>query len=181
MFPKPSRDAQPRRRYGLLLVAALAGLATAALVSVAAAKTFTLEVAKGAQVMQNGAMSSENIAVNSRGRAAYTLSGDTKSHPKCTKANGCFTFWNPLTVAARKKPSKAPGIRGRLATWHRGGVHQVTLNGHPLYTFVADKSRDIANGNGIVSFGGTWHVVKTSRSSSSPTTSTGTGTNPYGY
>ncbi len=177
MPAKSSRDAARPRRYGLLLVAALAGLATAALVSVAVAKTFTLEIAKGAEVVHSGAMSSENIVVSSRGHAAYTLSGDTKSHPKCTKANGCFAFWKPVTVAAGRKPTKAPGIRGKLATWHRSGVHQVTLNRHPLYTFVEDKAKDVANGDGIPSFNGTWHVIKTSKGSSSGTTSTGT--NPY--
>ena len=36
----------------------------------------------------------------------------------------------------------------------------MTLNGHPLYTFEGDGDKaGVANGNGIVAFGGTWHVV----------------------
>ena len=55
------------------------------------AKTFTLQVAKDATVMNTaGKTSTENIAVNPHGRAVYLLSGDKKSHPECTKANGCL-------------------------------------------------------------------------------------------
>jgi predicted lipoprotein with Yx(FWY)xxD motif len=36
----------------------------------------------------------------------------------------------------------------------------VTLNGRPLYTFALDKGKKgSAKGEGIVAFGGTWHVV----------------------
>lgn len=187
MFQLPRVGARPRR-FALIIVTALVGVATAALVSVAVAKTFTLEIAKGVKVSNitnPSAMTKvENVAANSHGRAVYTLSGDGKRHPKCTKSNGCFGFWPPVTVASGKKPSKAPAIKGRLGVWHRGRINQVTLNGHPLYTFSVDKAKGSAHGDGIATFGGVWHVIKTSRGvSSSGTSSTGTTptTNPYGY
>jgi len=37
---------------------------------------------------------------------------------------------------------------------------QVTVNGAPVYTFSGDASAGSTNGEGINSFGGTWHVVK---------------------
>ncbi len=158
-----TRVLRPAPRYGTKIAAATiavtAGFAAAALVGVALAKAFTLQVAKNARVTnQSGTTKSENIAVNSRGFAVYTLTGDSKSHPKCTKANGCFTFWPPLKVSSPKQLSKATGIKGKLGVWHRDGFFQVTLAGHPLYRYAGDTQRHSATGEGVVSFGGTWHV-----------------------
>lgn len=166
-----------RHRPAVLTLAALTGFATALLVGVALAKTFTLQVAKNAKVTNQTRMTTtENIVVNSRDRAVYDLTGDSKKHPECTKANGCFSFWPPVTVSSAKKLSKAPGIRGRLGVWHRDGFFQVTLNGRPLYRFAPDSQPDHATGEGIRSFGGTWHALKTGSSPSGGGTTTMTGT-----
>jgi predicted lipoprotein with Yx(FWY)xxD motif len=163
-----------RRRYVAAVVAALAGLASAALVGLAVAKTLTLQVANGASVTnQSGSTKTEGIVVNARGRAVYTLSGDTTSHPKCTKANGCFSFWPPVTVSSAKSLSKAAGVKGKLGTFKRNGLTQVTLSGHPLYTFANDHKRANATGEGVNAFGGIWHVVKDAGSGQS-SSSTGT-------
>jgi hypothetical protein len=54
--------------------------------------------------------------------------------------------------------------------------------------FSLDSQARAATGEGIVSFGGTWHVVKATASkkaanhnTTSTSTSTGTTTSPYGY
>jgi predicted lipoprotein with Yx(FWY)xxD motif len=157
------------------LVAAVAGFATAALVGVALAKTFTLQVAKNAKVTNTtGTTAHENIVVNSRGRAAYVLTGDSKHHAECTKAGGCFKFWPPVKVSSAKKLSKVRGVKGKLGVWHRDGFFQVTLGGHPLYTFAGDTQKHAATGEGIRSFGGTWHVIKASNAKGSTTTSSTT-------
>jgi predicted lipoprotein with Yx(FWY)xxD motif len=164
-------------KFAAAAVAGLVGFAIAAMLGVAVAKTFTLEVAKNARVTnQLGMTMRENIVVTSRGRALYTLSGDSQRHPKCTKGNSCFRFWPPLTVSSRQALSKAPGIGGKLGVWHRDGFVQVTLGGHPLYRFAPDSQRDHATGEGIHSFGGTWHVVKAAGSSGARTTTTMTTT-----
>lgn len=180
--PKPSGAARSRR-LAIVLVTALLGVGTAALAAVAVAKTFTLTIARNASVTNANThvTTQANIVTASRGMAVYTLSGDTKSHPKCTKANGCFSFWPPVRVSSASKLSKAPGIKGTLGTWRRDGFIQVTLSGHPLYTFASD-SRDHATGDGFVGFKGTWHVIKTSADTAggSMTTTTGTTTtSPY--
>lgn len=161
------RPARPRgAKIAAAIIAATAGFGAAALVGVALAKTLTLQVAKNARVTnQSGMTKIENIAVNSRGFAVYMLSGDSKSHPKCIKANGCFSFWPPLRVSSAKQLSKATGIKGRLGVWHRDGFSQVTLAGHPLYRYAGDSQRRSATGEDIVSFGGTWHVEKAAGSS----------------
>jgi predicted lipoprotein with Yx(FWY)xxD motif len=153
----------PKVAIGTVVV--LAGFATAALVGVAIARGFTLKVAKSAQVTnQAGSTASEAIAVNSHGFAVYELTGDSRTHRECTKAKGCFSFWPPVTVTSRKNLKKAPGVKGRLGVWHRDGFLQVTLAGHPLYRYAGDSNRDIATGQGIQSFGGTWHVIKVASS-----------------
>jgi predicted lipoprotein with Yx(FWY)xxD motif len=176
-----------RRVHVVIVIAALAGLASAALVGMAVAKTLTLQVANGASVTnQTGSTVTESIVVNTKGRAVYTLSGDTTKHPKCTKASGCFGFWPPVTVSSATNLSKATGLKGKLGTFKRNGFIQVTLGGHPLYTFVNDKKKANATGEAIHGFHGIWHVVKgpggtsSSSSKSTPTmTSTPTTTSPY--
>jgi predicted lipoprotein with Yx(FWY)xxD motif len=180
---RPLKQLRADRRKLAIPIAAIAGVATAALVAVAVAKTSTLQVAKNAKVTNTAGMtSSESIVINTRGHAVYELSGDSKSHPKCTNANGCFQFWPPVTVSAAKTLSAASGIKGRLGVWQRSGLDQVTLRGHPLYTFAEDRQTHIATGEGLKSFHGTWHVIKASAttggtsSTSTTTASSTTGT-----
>jgi predicted lipoprotein with Yx(FWY)xxD motif len=156
-------------------IAALAGFATAALVGVAVAKTFTLGAAKNAHVTnQAGTTATESIVVNSHGFAVYELTGDSARHPECTKGNGCFMFWPPVKVSSPRGLSKASGIRGKLGVWHRHGFFQVMLAGHPLYRYAADSQKGSANGEGIHTFGGTWHPVKVAAAGGGTTTSGGT-------
>ena len=85
-------------------------------------------------------------------------------------------------MSSAKNLSKAAGVPGKLGTFKRNGLIQVTLGGHPLYTFANDNKKDNATGEGINGFGGIWHVVKdpgaSSGSSPSPTTSTPTMSTP---
>jgi predicted lipoprotein with Yx(FWY)xxD motif len=150
-----------RRFHVAIVVAALAGIASAAMVGLAVAKTLTLQVAKSASVSnQTGTTKTEAVVVNTKGHVVYMLSGDTTKKPKCTKANSCFEFWPPVKVSSAKDLSKAAGVQGKLGVFKRNGFMQVTLGGHPLYTFVNDPKKANATGEGLKSFGGTWHVVK---------------------
>jgi predicted lipoprotein with Yx(FWY)xxD motif len=157
----------------LSLVIAVIGFTTAMLVGIAIAKSFTLKVDKNAKVTNQSHVTKHEAIVAAHGFAVYTLSGDSKSHPKCTSAT-CLGFWPPVTVKSAHAVSKAPGIKGRLGVWHRKGFNQVTLGGHPLYMFSLDKRNGAATGEGIVSFGGTWHVVKSSASSAPGSGGSGT-------
>jgi predicted lipoprotein with Yx(FWY)xxD motif len=171
-LPRRIRRGGAKAAVGTLV--GFAGFATAALVGVAIAKTFTLQVAKNASVTnQSATTKTENIVVTRSGRAVYVLTGDSTRHPKCTKANGCFSFWPPVTVSSTKKLSKAPGIRGKLGVWHRNGFLQVTLAGHPLYRYAGDSQKGSATGQGIHTFGGTWQVIKTATAVGGTTTQAG--------
>jgi predicted lipoprotein with Yx(FWY)xxD motif len=152
---------------GVAIVAAAAIVAVMAIGASAASNTVGVKVAKVGGTR-------ESIAVNSRGVALYTLSGDTTMHIKCRQSTGCFSEWPPATVKGHA--TKAAGIKGKLGTFKRNGFTQVTLNGHPLYTFSGDGNRPgVANGNGLRDFGGTWHVVTAGKSSSAASPQPGPG------
>jgi predicted lipoprotein with Yx(FWY)xxD motif len=178
------RHSGARLYLELALAAAVAATALAALTGLASASSPpTLAIAKHVKVKT----AIENVAVSTKGVTVYTLSGETTHHLECSKANQCFTAWFPVKVSARAHLTAAHGIHGKLGKLHRNGFTQVTLGGRPLYTFIGDGGKKrMATGEGIVSFGGTWHVVATSSSSGNPTTTTTsttstTSTNPYQY
>ena len=167
-----------RGRGGLyaVLLLALSGLMIAALGSFALAKTgrTTLKTAHNSTL-------GKTIVVDSRGRTVYELRPETRHHLLCTAKSGCLQFWPPVTVRnAKVKLHKASVIKGRLGILHRNGFFQVTLGGRPLYRFAGDSKPGQANGQGIMTFGGTWHVVTapshTSSQGSTTTSPTGSTT-----
>jgi predicted lipoprotein with Yx(FWY)xxD motif len=105
----------------------------------------------------------ERIVVDTHGRTLYTLSPETTHHLLC-KSSECFKFWPPLTVNShRAKLKVGPGVHGSLGILRRSnGILQVTLRGMPLYRYAGDHAKGQANGQGIESFGGTWHAVTAS-------------------
>lgn len=139
----------------LLVIGVAAG--ALAIVSVAAA-------ASGATLLQTGRAKAKGqtktVVVNSSGITLYTLSGERVGNLKClTKA--CFAIWPPYRITASQPLTKARGIKGTLGRLRRvkGGFYQLMLNGSPLYRYAGDSAKGQANGEGIRSFGGTWHVV----------------------
>ena len=156
----PSRIPTPRwRGRAVVFLVTVAALGAAAVVSAARTPRFTLSVAHHAAVTDfHGTTRHQDVLVDTAGFVVYTLGGDSQRHPECTKANGCFLFWPPVGVSAKARLSKAPGISGKLGIWHRGKLSQLTLDGHPLYTYAGDFHRGTATGEGINSFGGIWHV-----------------------
>jgi predicted lipoprotein with Yx(FWY)xxD motif len=141
------------RRSTLAVVLSL--IATAVLVGAALAASYT--VGSGRAKVKGR---TEVVAVNARGATLYTLSGETSRHLKCT-SSACFAVWPPYRISARARLTKAKGVFGRLSKLHRHGFYQVMRNGHPLYTYAPDMGRrGSAQGEGSVSFGGTWHVIR---------------------
>jgi predicted lipoprotein with Yx(FWY)xxD motif len=148
------------RRALIAALAVIAALALIAVTGMAAARPSALATAPNAPVRStSGSTVRESIVVTRGRRAVYTLTGDSRRHPQCTAASGCFAEWPPVTVRT-STVTKPSTIHGRLTTWRRGGVLQLVLNGHPLYMFSGDTARNAATGEGIRDFGGTWHVAR---------------------
>jgi len=148
---------------------ALGVLVAVAMTAMAAAKSPTLSAAT-AKLQGPSGKRTERIAVTGGGQAVYWLSGETSHHLLCT-STACLTAWPPVTAA---HPS-GTGLSGKLGTLRRKGFDQVTVNGHPVYRFIEDAGqRDVAKGDGVVAFGGTWHVFKEG-AAKDPSSSTGSG------
>lgn len=107
------------------------------------------------------------ILTDSNGMTLYTLT-NAGAPVACT--GQCLTLWPPLYVpAGTTTPSAPAGVTGLSVSMEMGGT-QVTQNGDPLYRFSHDSAPGDTNGEGIMAFGGVWHAVKTTSSTSSATT-----------
>jgi len=96
------------------------------------------------------------ILADSRAMTVYTL---TNGNAPVLCTGTCATFWPPVTVPAGTSPTAPPGVSG-VSTVQNPNGDQVTYQGLPLYDFSQDTTPSDANGEGINSFGGVWHVVK---------------------
>jgi predicted lipoprotein with Yx(FWY)xxD motif len=101
-----------------------------------------------------------NILVDSAGFTVYTLS--TESGGKITCTATCLTAWPPILLAAgATTPTGGTGVTGTLGTVTRAdGSKQATYNGFPIYDYLGDSKAGDTTGEGVVSFGGTWHLVQ---------------------
>jgi predicted lipoprotein with Yx(FWY)xxD motif len=87
----------------------------------------------------------ETILVNSQGLPLYIYRPDTATRSFVT--GGLAQVWPPLTSAA----VAGAGVTGKVAVLMDVNGHQVTYNGHPLYTF-ADDHADQVTGQGVQNF-----------------------------
>lgn len=90
------------------------------------------------------------------GRALYRFDNDSAEPPKATCNGDCATAWPPLLI---KSPGRIfpKGVDPKILGYVERADHtcQVTVNGWPVYYFVADKPGDV-NGQGI---NGKWFAV----------------------
>jgi predicted lipoprotein with Yx(FWY)xxD motif len=102
---------------------------------------------------------SQQVVVDSNGMTLYWFAIDTPTKSNCS--GQCATFWPPV-----KGPLTAgSGVTGTLGTITRSdGTTQATYDGHPLYTYIGDKSPGQATGNGKNLSGGLWWEMTVSGS-----------------
>jgi predicted lipoprotein with Yx(FWY)xxD motif len=100
------------------------------------------------------------VLVDSEGFTVYSFARDRDAASSCY--GPCAQAWPP--VIAKGKPAAAEGaMSSELGTTERkDGTLQATYAGHPLYTFVDDRSPGEANGNGSTAFGGEWNALEES-------------------
>jgi predicted lipoprotein with Yx(FWY)xxD motif len=111
-----------------------------------------------------------SILVDGKGRTVYEFANDKNGASTCT--GGCAANW-PFVAAPATLPTSLPGVTGQLGTTTRSdGARQVTVGGHPLYTFAGDSAPGQTNGQGVVLDGGLWTAASPA---GAPITSTGSG------
>ena len=141
--------------------------------------------AAGGSTVTEKTIGSQQVVVDSNGMTLYWLVPDTSTKSNCS--GQCATYWPPV-----KGPLTAgSGVTGTLGTITRSdGTTQATYLGHPLYTYIGDKSPGQATGNGKNLSGGVWWEMTVSGStppaaagavSSATPKATSGGGGGYGY
>jgi predicted lipoprotein with Yx(FWY)xxD motif len=98
------------------------------------------------------------VLTNAKGFTLYSFAPDTPASSKCY--GSCAAYWPPVTGST----AAGKGLPGKVTTITRtGGSHQLTYNGHPLYTYIGDTAPGQAKGNNLNLNGGLWHEVPVSR------------------
>jgi predicted lipoprotein with Yx(FWY)xxD motif len=100
------------------------------------------------------------VLVDARGRTLYLFEKDRKGMSACDTA--CVKFWPPLV--SRATPRAGKGVHKSMLgiSKRQDGRRQVTYAGHPLYTFVGDKSAGQTSGEGLTNFGAPWDALAAS-------------------
>ena len=97
------------------------------------------------------------ILVDGGGRTLYEFANDTNGNSACT--GQCATNWPPV-AAPSPLPTSLAGVTGQIGMITRqDGTSQLTIAGHPLYTFAGDTAPGQTNGQGKILDGGLWTVV----------------------
>ena len=97
------------------------------------------------------------VLTNAGGFTLYSFAPDTPTTSKCY--GSCAAYWPPVTGTTAGQ--HLPGTVGTIT--RTDGSHQLTYNGHPLYTYIGDSAPGQANGNNLNLNGGLWHEVPASR------------------
>ena len=115
--------------------------------------------AGAATVVKKGRAGGASVVVNAHGRTLYVLTPETARHVLCN--GSCLSAWVPLRTGKSTTLKAGSGVKGKLGRLSRGGgSYQVTLRGLPVYTYIGDAGAGSATGDGLRSFGGTWHVIR---------------------
>jgi predicted lipoprotein with Yx(FWY)xxD motif len=127
------------------------------------------------------------VLVNGEGRTLYLLTSEKGGKLTCTDDNGCTKVWPDTELPSGVTQAIAgTGVQASLLGTIKSttGSLYVTYGGWPLYEYSGDPGPGKANGQGIVSFGGTWYAVTAAGAAAgqSSTTKTSTsGSGGYGY
>jgi len=116
--------------------------------------------AKGSHTVELNATDNAQIGTyvaDGAGRTLYRFDNDTNKPPKSNCNGSCATAWPPLLI---KSPGKIfpKGIDPKLIGYVERADHscQVTINGWPVYYFIADAKPGDINGQGV---NGKWFAI----------------------
>jgi predicted lipoprotein with Yx(FWY)xxD motif len=140
-------------------IAVLSGLGLVLLfVAVAGAGGQPTTPSGGTVAIKTGKVGGVTVLTDGKGLTVYTFAADSPGKSNCY--GDCASYWPPVTGS----PTHAAGVPGTFGTATRtDGTKQVTWNGHPLYTYVADGGPGQAKGNNLNLNGGLWKEIAVSR------------------
>jgi predicted lipoprotein with Yx(FWY)xxD motif len=82
-------------------------------------------------VLKTTTIGGTTVLTNAKGFTLYSFAPDTPNASKCY--GSCAVYWPPVTGTA----AAGQGLPGKVTTITRtDGSHQLTYNGHPLYTYI---------------------------------------------
>jgi predicted lipoprotein with Yx(FWY)xxD motif len=123
------------------------------------------------------------VLVNGEGRTLYLLTSEKGGKLTCTDDNGCTKVWPDTELPSGVTQAVAgSGIQASMlgTVKSASGSLYVSYAGWPLYEYSGDPGPGMANGEGIVSFGGTWYTLTpagkqvTSKTASGSSSTSGT-------
>ena len=143
------------RRTLLLALTLSCGAALISSLPLATAATRTA----GAKITMEKTSKFGKILANGKGFTVYAYSKDSPGKQECQNVSKCIMLWPPVTT--KGKPVAGPGVQqSMLGTIKlKNGKLQVTYNGHPLYTYIADGAPHQTFYVGKFQAGGTWPAV----------------------
>jgi predicted lipoprotein with Yx(FWY)xxD motif len=100
------------------------------------------------------------VVVDSKGFTLYDFHKDKGTASSCYGA--CAQVWPPLLSDSQPKGMKGVSASKLGTAKRKDGTTQVTLAGHPLYTYTADTKPGDAKGNDFSSFGAQWYALQPS-------------------
>ena len=134
---------------GLAAVAAVGGITAASASSSPPGSAPATSHSVGAATVRTASATvggkTETILVNAAGLPLYYYRPDTAA--KSFVSGALAQLWPPLTSVT----PTAAGVNGKLSVLNDVNGHQVTYNGHPLYTFADDHPGQVT-GQGIQNF-----------------------------
>jgi predicted lipoprotein with Yx(FWY)xxD motif len=172
----------PRKRLWVAVPVALGTLALATAcspsygggTSSAASSASVPARAGAAAVVSTASTSVGTVLVGRTGLTLYDFANDTGGRSTCNGA--CADTWRPV-AAPDPLPASLPGVPAALgSTMRNDGSTQLTISGHPVYTFQGDSGPGQTNGNGLTLNGGLWTAISrdgTSVAAGSSSTTTG--------
>ena len=147
------------RRFGLgIVLGTIAGAAV--LVATSYAGTAAKQRAPKGVLVALRKTTLGSILVDAKGRTLYIFEKDRTGRSACDTS--CVKFWPPLV--SRTTPRAGKGVQKAMlgVTGPHNGRRQVTYAGHPLYTFVGDKTPGDTSGEGLTNFGAEWYALAAS-------------------
>ncbi|MFJ4188975.1 hypothetical protein [Kitasatospora sp. NPDC089509] len=97
----------------------------------------------------------EDFLTDALGNSLYVFNKDTADPPKSNCSGDCAQTWRPLPPADATQ--QWPGVTGKVGVVTRDDKsQQLTIGGHPVYTYVRDTVPGEINGNGV---NGAWSLA----------------------